>query len=238
MSDEIREFLHEAAGPRESAPFEVETLVRRSRRRRVARAAAGAVVVVAVAAAVSVVDLPLTGPIEPVIGPAPEPTVATSDQLTPDPVEPGEAVLRFTFTGAEGRDGCRYDGPSRLIAGQHRIEFVDTTEAGRGAIGIEPLAEGYGLEDFVASLQDAAGRADPGAAPPYRLDRRTEYDWRPEPSTSYGLEGLRIVQGPDIDLDEISLSAGTHAMYCALQLEDPQVYDLWPVGELAVVEGP
>lgn len=241
MSDQIRDFLREAAGPTDAAPPDLAGLVRRSRRRRVGRAAAGVAALAAVGVvAVGVVDLPRSTEVEPVVEPAPGPT-STPEASPAEPVAPGVETLRFTFTGADGPDGCWYDGPSLVTAGIHEIEFVDGSAGQQGMVGIEPLAEGYDLQDFEESLRDEDGGASAGQespTPPLRLDRRTEYEWRPEPSTSFGLEGLRIVQGPDIDLDEVSLPPGTHALYCAVQLDEPELYELWPVAELTVVEAP
>lgn len=240
MSDQIRDFLREAAGPTDAAPPELEGLVRRSRRRRAGRAAAGVAVLAALGiVAVGVADLPRSAEVEPVVEPAPGPT-RTREASPAEPVAPGAETLRFTFTGTTGPDGCRYDGPSLVIAGLHDIEFVDGSDGQQGMVGIEPLGEGYDLRDFTSSLQDeedGESVGDESPTPPLRLDRRTHYEWRPEPSTSFGLEGLRIVQGPDIDPDEVSLPAGTHALYCAVQL-DGSLYDLWPVAELRVVEAP
>lgn len=169
----------------------------------------------------------VVGTPDPVGEPEPAPETTESTGGAQAPAEPGDDVeLLVTFSGGDGTDGCRYDGPTRFLEGEYRARLIN--EAGEVvAVNLDRLATGYDYGDFLDRM--GARDGDPPLTVPPRDQDPAAHEW---------LDGsFRTILNLGADAGDIRLAAGHHVLYCWNEGEDGDL-DLWPAGAIEVTAQP
>lgn len=144
---------------------------------------------------------------------------------TAQPAEEGDDVaLSFTFTGEDGADGCRYDGPSAFVEGVYATE-LDDTASDPVTVNLDPLASGVTYEDFL----EMTG-AEEGV--PVRVPTDEQ---NPESQEWLGGDFRTILQS-DEEAENVRLLPGRFVAYC--WTTDDEGSRVWPAGQVTVEADP
>lgn len=217
-----------------AAPGDADDLARiavsdrpRADRDRLQRLAVAAGIVLLVVTAVVGVRLVGADTVEPVGDPetGQEGTEGAGDAVVP--VRPGDDVeLLVTFSGGDGAEACRYEGPTVFIEGRYASRLVNT--AGETvAVNLDTLTPGHSYQDFLERMGSESGEP-PFVVPPEDQD----------PSVHAWLDGsFRTVRNLGSDAGDIVLLPGSHVLYCWNDGGDGDLH-LWPAGMIEVMPQP
>jgi hypothetical protein len=157
--------------------------------------------------------------------PAAQPTDAADDpaEQPADQADEPAPDLRFAFSGEDGPDGCRYDGPASVARGQNLFTLTNTSDQ-HVVLVLFRFAEGYGYDDMIEDLGGDFPHEPEDANP--ALFPWLDGGWRPLTESPWGEEtGLNATVPP-----------GTYALACWVPGEGGKVGGSGPPPALTVEE--